>query len=260
MIRPITFVTAMLAALSGAYLFGVKHRAQVLDNQLAQVTQDSRMDEQQIRVLRSQWAQDIDPTRLQKLAAAFTDLQPMKPAQLVTLADLRMALPSPGSAAPATNPLAPAPVDIASAPAATPQMTADAASVPPPADGVAALPLPPPAAPASPQVVLASVTSSATGSDLASVGVRPLGALSRHALTRSPKVRHATSAGARLAENLPPPRPLYSPGFAASSPLSSPPIGARFVSASAAPMSDQNGGSMLGMAADMTSSSQGVGN
>lgn len=104
MIRPITLITAATFVLSGAYLFAVKHRAQVLDNQLASVTQATRLDEQRIRVLQAQWALEADPSRLAQLSAEFTKLQPMKPSQLVTLAYLGSALPAPGSAVPGQNP------------------------------------------------------------------------------------------------------------------------------------------------------------
>ena len=50
MIRPFTLLTAMLFALSGAYLFAVKHRAQVLDDEIAATAQATRLDQQRIRV------------------------------------------------------------------------------------------------------------------------------------------------------------------------------------------------------------------
>jgi hypothetical protein len=101
MIRPFTLITAALAMVSGAYLFGVKHRAQVLDDQLAAVAQASRLDQQRIRVLQAQWALEIDPNRLQQLATRFSPLLPMKPAQLVSLSALANMQPPVGSAAPA---------------------------------------------------------------------------------------------------------------------------------------------------------------
>ena len=100
MIRPFTLITMLLAALSGAYLFAVKHQAQVLDEQIAALSQSARLDAMRIRVLQGQWSLETDPTRLQQLAAQFTSLQPMQPAQLVTLAALVADLPAAGSAAP----------------------------------------------------------------------------------------------------------------------------------------------------------------
>jgi hypothetical protein len=118
MIRPVTLIAAVLFALSGAYLFAVKHRAQVLDDQLASVTQATRLDEQRIRVLQAQWALEADPSRLAQLSAEFTTLQPMKPNQLVTLASLGSALPAPGSAVPGQNPAGGVPALPVAAPGA----------------------------------------------------------------------------------------------------------------------------------------------
>jgi len=108
-VRPFTFITGLLFALSGAYLFVVKHRSQMLDQQLAQTAEATRQDEQSIRVMQAQWALEADPSRLAALAAQFTGLQPMKPGQLMTLADLGAQLPAPGSAAPVPNPEDPVP-------------------------------------------------------------------------------------------------------------------------------------------------------
>jgi hypothetical protein len=132
MIRPFTLITMLLAAGSGAYLFAIKHRAQTLDDQLAGVNQKILLDAQRITVLQAQWALETDPTRLSGLARQFSPLQPMKPAQLVTLAALRDELPPPDSAAPAT--------------AAAPQLVASPALVPQAATAPS-LPMPPPVAP-----------------------------------------------------------------------------------------------------------------
>jgi hypothetical protein len=100
MIRPLTLISASLFALSGAYLFAVKQRSQVLDDKIAQVAQQTRLDEQRVRVLQAQWALEVDPSRLQQLATNFTTLQPMKPSQMVALSDLASMLPGPNSPVP----------------------------------------------------------------------------------------------------------------------------------------------------------------
>ncbi len=109
MIRPFTLLTALMFVLSGAYLFVVKHRAQVLDDQIAAADQATRLDAQRVRVLQAQWALEVDPSRLAQLSAEFTTLQPMTPAQLVTLASLGSVLPPPGSPPPPQNPESPMP-------------------------------------------------------------------------------------------------------------------------------------------------------
>jgi hypothetical protein len=232
MIRPFTLMTAMLAAIAGAYLFDVKHRAQVLDDQLAHVAQQSRLDQRQIQVLQAQWAQETDPTRLQQLAGNFTTLQPMRPSQLVTLADLRTDLPPAGSAAPADNPAVPMPVPVAAVSASNAALSPAA---PLPAAPVsAALPLPPP--PAPPLVT-------------ASLVIRPVVVHGLHVATRAARPRTEHQSESLLADNLPRPRPLYSPAPAAPVPQ-----------AGVTPAADTNGGSMLGMAADLDPPPQSIGN
>jgi hypothetical protein len=225
MIRPFTLITMLLAAGSGAYLFAVKHRAQTLDDQLAGVNQKILLDAGRITVLQAQWAQETDPTRLSGLAKQFSPLQPMKPAQLVTLASLRDDLPPPETASPAGAAPVPAIAASASDPPSAPYTVA------PPAGVAPSLPLPPPLAPAR----------------LAMDGNSP---------ARARPVSHSLLhlASTKSAETLPPPRVL--------APQSPPArqLAPQFVAMKAAPADT---GSVLGMAADLAPPRplpQGVGN
>jgi hypothetical protein len=255
MIRPFTLITMLLAALSGAYLFAVKHQAQVLDDEIASFGQSARLDAMRIRVLQGQWSLETDPTRLQQLAAQFTNLQPMQPAQLVTLAALRESLPPPGSAAPGSNPELPG----QTAPQ-LPELAQQDASVP------GGLPMPPP--PAPPPELLASVAPAAP------VPSRVVA----HRVSRS--ALHL--ANTELAESLPPPRPFYpatppreappryyapvtpreaQPVVQASAIGQAGPVGAQVMSVKATAMVQQytpaaavsspDGGSVLGMASNL---------
>jgi hypothetical protein len=240
MIRPVTLIAAILFALSGAYLFAVKHRAQVLDDQLASVTQATRLDEQRIRVLQAQWALEADPSRLAQLSTEFTNLQPMKPNQLVTLASLGSALPAPGSAVPGQNPAGGVPVMPAAAPGAGDAPVAEAAQ---------------------------AQVAEAAASRPAALSARTAGAPARMAdveavLHNLPAAHHAlhlrhNAVTHEYAENRPqPPSMLASQVASASLP---PPrlIGAQVVSvravASAPPVPPmpEDGGSMLGMAQNL---------
>lgn len=180
-VRPFTFLTGLVFAFSGAYLFVVKHQSQGLEDRLGQLAQTSRADEQAIRVLKAQWALEADPSRIAALAADFTQLKPMQPNQLVTLASLASSLPAPGSPPPYSNPEdmvpdmpqgaggTPTPAGPAIqvsgskvADAASASTAASAATSPAPQQQVAdnqvpatALPVPPPAAPALPPVASA---------------------------------------------------------------------------------------------------------
>jgi hypothetical protein len=240
-------ITMLLAALSGSYLFAVKHRAQVLDDQLAATAQESRLDAQRIRVLQAQWALEIDPTRLAQLAGQFTSLQPMQPAQLVAMASLAADLPPAGTPPPGENPQGDAPGLSVS-----------------PVEAVAANGLPyPPALP--PGTLKTPVTSRIM---VAAVPARP----SVHQPAREPvrvsaagapiHTTHTESqfspgrsalhlAQTRLVEALPPPRPLpFTPaaGAADNAVMSAPTMRAQLVSVKT---SEDGGGSALGMAADL---------
>jgi hypothetical protein len=217
MIRPFTFITMLLAALSGAYLFAVKHRAQVLDDQIAQIADQSRLDAQRIRVLQAQWALEIDPTRLTQLASQFTTLQPMKPAQLVTLAALRDSLPPPDSQPPGANPAGSAPPL---------PVVADAA---PPANG---LPMPPDPAPVAPPVTavhLAAAHMAARPREAAAIVHHRLGAtrqpvemaqslpmgaqvMTVKAVSQPPAPADEGGSMLGMAQDMPPPQPLADNG------------------------------------------------
>jgi len=235
MIRPFTLITMLLAAGSGAYLFGVKHRAQVLDDQLASVDQAAQLDAQRITVLQAQWALETDPTRLAALAREFSTLQPMKPAQLVTVGALRMVLP------PAAVPAAPAPAPkIATLAAASAPDVAGSATLQPVLPAASALPLPPPLAPGP------DAAPPPAEARLLRVAAKPVG----HSVLRL--------AQSRAAETLPPPRPLYPPRPASAQLAALKPAPAM----APMPVSDESG-SVLGMAADMAPPqplSQGIGN
>lgn len=198
MIRPFTLITMALAMSSGAYLFAVKHRAQVLDDQLASVADQTRLDAQRIRVLQAQWSLEIDPTRLAQLAHQFTALQPMQPAQLTTLTKLASALPAPGMAPPSFNPVAPMP----NLPATT---DASPLAVAAPAPALPLLTEPAPPAP----VRLARVTAKpeAPAQTLRVAANAPPHAPT-HVKLRQPSHSHVVAD--QLAENLPPPRPIRS--------------------------------------------------
>jgi len=147
-IKPFTFIAFLLFVLSGAYLFGVKFQSQTILDKTSAAVQATKQDEEDMRVLQAQWALEAAPPRLAELAAQFTQLQPMKPAQLTTLDALASALPAPGSAAPGPNPENEVP--------AMPQLAQAAAPAPaaaPVAVAAAAPAVPAPAAPPAAPVV-----------------------------------------------------------------------------------------------------------
>ncbi len=251
-VRPLTLISGMMFAFSGAYLFMVKHHSEALDDQISQVTQQTRQDEQSIRVLQAQWALEADPSRLASLAAQFTGLQPMKPGQLTTLASLGTALPAPGSQPPGANPADPVPAmpQLAqAAPAAAPASPAGSAVAS--AAPVAKSGAPSPAKPTAP-VQLASVDAAAIAA------AAPKSAVAKRPQAQQERVASAEGLEHRIVHHpvhnakTPDSSALYV-ASAASAPRVQP-IGAQVMSvktvASAAPaaMPIDNGGSMLGMA------------
>ncbi|MDE8348771.1 MAG: hypothetical protein POG74_04710 [Acidocella sp.] len=206
MIRPLTLLSMILAAVSGAYMFAVKHRAQVLDDQLASVAQQTRLDQERIRVLQAQWALETAPPRVKQLAAQFTDLQPVKPAQMVTLAALSSILPPPSKVAPEPPLLAvPPPAVVAS----TTPLPAVAAPAQPPSKSVSPPAPTPTTAPALAAASSPAAPKSNAPAKLASV-VPHHAAIQPHqlSLTTHPHVPpHVAST--QLADNVVP-RPVHS--------------------------------------------------
>jgi len=104
MIRPVTILTALLAIGSGFYLYQAKHRTRLLDERIGAVQDETRTAQDQIAVLRAEWALENAPSRLAELAARYLVLEPMQPSQAVSMADLASRLPPPalpGAAPPA---------------------------------------------------------------------------------------------------------------------------------------------------------------
>lgn len=259
-LRPFTLIAGLLFVLSGAFMFVVKHQSQALDDQLSDINEAATHDEQNIRVLQAQWALEADPARLAALAAQFTGLQPMKPAQLVTLAALGASLPAPGARPPGGNPEDPVPAmpEIAAAPA--------------PAVAVAAaVPAPVAAVPAAPPVRTAAATPAAAPQpEVRHNETRPVAPEHLAAAASPAQVApvHHHSTPERLAGTVPvhhvvpPPREgrssVYLADASASAPMPAPihaparavPMGAQFVPvrAVAPPPPPATGGSLLGMA------------
>ncbi len=139
MIRPLTSLCLIAACGSGLYLYAEKHRAELLDRDIAHVIRATEAARERTGMLRAEWALLNDPSRLQALSDRFLHLQPMAPSQFVRLADLGAHLPPPEAPPPAGST-----DDDESAPdmAAAPTAPAPAPPPPPPA-AIAADPAPP---------------------------------------------------------------------------------------------------------------------
>ncbi|MDD2875720.1 MAG: hypothetical protein PHT60_00670 [Acidiphilium sp.] len=157
MIRPVTFITTMMALSSGAWMFVVKHQAEQLDRHIGGVTAQIRASEQRTRVLRAEWALETDPNRLARLAGMFLpELKPMEPDQLVTWSELADRLPPVG----ATVPHLPLPPPLPDQLPNTPVSPGPVASIAVPATTVSAVDLPPNAVPVANSMPATASTSS----------------------------------------------------------------------------------------------------
>jgi hypothetical protein len=95
MIRPFTCLAFLLACGSGLYLYQSKHRASLLDEQIAQTAKSTDVLREQTRMLSAEWTLLNDPERLRQLANQFLTLQTVSPNQFTSLADLDSRLPAP---------------------------------------------------------------------------------------------------------------------------------------------------------------------
>ncbi|HUN39112.1 MAG TPA: hypothetical protein VMU81_02360 [Acetobacteraceae bacterium] len=130
MIRPITCLAFLLACGSGLYLYQVKHRVKVLDDQIAAIAKSTDTLREQTRMLSAEWTLLNDPERLRKLADEFLNLQPVSPEQFTSLADLnnRLPPPMPQGAPPASGTSVPAVAEQTPVSAAGAVAAADAAT------------------------------------------------------------------------------------------------------------------------------------
>ncbi|RFD20286.1 ABC transporter permease, partial [Komagataeibacter melaceti] len=138
MSRFVTLFCAVMAAVSGLFLYNKKQQTTALDHQIAQIVQQTERTRSQTAMLRAEWAMLNQPDRLASLASRYDKpLQSVMPAQFVQMSALASHLPAIGSA----------PVHPAPAPRATMVATlaadhvltsnADAVAAPQPARVVA---------------------------------------------------------------------------------------------------------------------------
>jgi hypothetical protein len=77
-----------LAAAVGFGLFHVKYKVQALEDELTQLNSQIVHEQEQVHVLRAEWAYLNRPERLEELNGRFLGLGPMTPVQLGGLDDL----------------------------------------------------------------------------------------------------------------------------------------------------------------------------
>ncbi|MCW3475887.1 cell division protein FtsL, partial [Limobrevibacterium gyesilva] len=166
MIRPFTCVCLVLAAGSGLYLYQTKHRAQMLDREIARTMRAVDTARQRSGLLRAEYALLNDPSRLAELSEQLLPtLKTTTPGQFSTWADLERRLPAVGAPPQPPTPLEPdapaAEVPVAAAkPEPRPEAARPESARPEPARAAIASAQPRvPAAPAAQQVAVQQVAA-----------------------------------------------------------------------------------------------------
>ncbi len=80
---------AVMVTLALAFaLYHVKYETQAEQREMRRLTAELAIEQDAIQVLRAEWSLLNQPERLEDLVKRHTNLQPLAPAQIVTLADL----------------------------------------------------------------------------------------------------------------------------------------------------------------------------
>lgn len=95
MIRPLTLIWLVLASVLGFALFQVKHKVQMLEEELAQLNRTILDEQEAIHVLKAEWSYLNQPERLQALNVKYLGLAPVSAAQVAAIEDLPMRIRSP---------------------------------------------------------------------------------------------------------------------------------------------------------------------
>ncbi|MCE2574749.1 ABC transporter permease [Komagataeibacter sp. FNDCR2] len=99
MSRFVTLFCAIVAAVSGLFLYNKKQQTTALDHQIAQIVEQTERTRSQTAMLRAEWAMLNQPDRLSALASRYDKpLQSVMPAQFVQMSALVTHLPAIGSA------------------------------------------------------------------------------------------------------------------------------------------------------------------
>ncbi|GCE82985.1 ABC transporter permease [Komagataeibacter diospyri] len=98
MSRFVTLFFAVVAAVSGLFLYNKKQQTTALDHQIAQIVEQTEHVRSQTAMLRAEWAMLNQPDRLGTLASRYDKgLQPVTPTQFVQMSALASHMPAPGS-------------------------------------------------------------------------------------------------------------------------------------------------------------------
>jgi hypothetical protein len=212
MIRPLTFVSLIIAAGAGLHLYQVKHSVSMLDRELREVNRQTEVVRERTQILRAEWALLNEPDRLRQVAQRHLALEPMAPAQFIRDAELERRLPA---ARPFAGPPSLfGPVETPAKPPEALMLPSPVAAAPAPSTPVATRPEPPPrqAQADAPPRLSAAVTPPPAPRSLAPPPAPPRVTPALHvAPAAPPPPAMVASALGGATGALPPPVPLQRP-------------------------------------------------
>jgi len=88
MMRVVNTAAIMITLALAFALYHVKYETQAEERQIRDLKVDLAQEQDAIQVLRAEWSLLNQPERLEELVSRHTQLAPLEPAQIVTMADL----------------------------------------------------------------------------------------------------------------------------------------------------------------------------
>jgi len=88
MMRTLNVATLLVTLALAFALYHVKYATQAEERQIRALKVELAAEQDAIQMLRADWSLLNDPQRLEELAQRYTDLEPLAPHQIITLADL----------------------------------------------------------------------------------------------------------------------------------------------------------------------------
>ncbi len=87
MIRPVSLLCFIVAVVAGAWLYQVKHEAQLMDRDILRMQRQADLARDRIAILRAEWALLNLPDRLRDVAGRHLSLVKVEPSQYASMAD-----------------------------------------------------------------------------------------------------------------------------------------------------------------------------
>ncbi len=88
MMQRSTLFVVIAALLIGLVLFRLKYKVMSLEQQHRHIKKTIQENQEAIHVLRAEWAHLNDPSRLQRLAKKYLEINPLQSSQLVSFTDV----------------------------------------------------------------------------------------------------------------------------------------------------------------------------